>query len=335
MRRGCAGSGTRGIGRREFVALLGGAAACASPFTARAQERVRRVGVLFPAGDTPGSGELTRAMTKLGYVAGRNVVYEVRAAGRDPERLPELARELVATKPDVIVSAAAIAARALTDATRDIPIVMALIGDPIALGFTKSIARPTGNVTGFTTGNDTVAGKRLELLREIVPTAKKVAILWVSTNVQHRLVEERTRQAAAALGVALLSLPVTEAEDISPAIAKAESERAAGLLVTADPMTVRNRRSIIDECLVRDLPAMHNYSFEVRDGALMSYGSDVGEDYGRAAAYVDRILKGAKVADLPFQEPTQIGLAINMRTARSMGLTVPPSLLIRADEVIE
>jgi putative ABC transport system substrate-binding protein len=288
--------------------------------------------MLFPAGDTPGSRELIQALAKLGYVEGRNVAYEIRAAGREPERLPQLARELVATKPDVIVSAAAIAARALTEATRDIPIVMALIGDPIALGFTKSMARPSGNVTGFTTGHDTVAAKRLELLHEMVPTARKIALLWTATNVQHRLVFDRTRQAAAALNIELLSLTVTEAEDISPAIAKAEQERAAALLVTADPLTVRNRRTIIDECLVRDLPAMHNYSFEVQDGALMSYGSDVGEEY---AAYVDRILKGAKVADLPFQEPTQIRLAINLRTARSMGLTVPPSLLVRADEVIE
>jgi putative ABC transport system substrate-binding protein len=315
--------------------LLGGAAAnAASPPPAHAQQ-AHRVGMLFPAGDAPGAGELKQALAKLGYVEGRNVVYDIRAAGREPERLPELARELVANKPRVVVSAAAIAARALTEATRDIPIVMALIGDPVALGFTTSIARPTGNVTGFTTGNDTVAGKRLELLLEIVPTARKVALLWVPTNVQHKLVEERTRQAAAKLKVEVLSLPVEEAEDISPAIAKAETERVAGVLVAADPMTVRNRRTIIDETVLRDLPAMHNYSFEVRDGALMSYGSDVGEDYARAASYVDRILKGAKVSDLPFQEPTQIGLAINLRTARSMKLTVPPSLLIRANEVIE
>jgi putative ABC transport system substrate-binding protein len=223
----------------------------------------------------------------------------------------------------------------LTAATRDIPIVLALIGDPVALGLTKSIARPTGNVTGFTTGNETIAAKRLQLLLEMVPTARKVALILVPANAQHRLVEARTRQAAAALKVELLSLPVTTADDISRAIAKAESARAGAILITADPLTVRNRRTIIDQCLVRDLPAMHNYSLEVRDGALMSYGSDVGEDYGRAAVYVDRILKGANVADLPFQEPTHIGLSINMRTARSIGLTVPQSLLARADEVIE
>ena len=301
-----------------------------------AQTRMYRVGILFPAGsETPGSHKLGQALAALGYIEGRNIAYDIRAAGREVERLPELARELVAAKPDVIVSAAAIAARALTDATRDIPIVMALIGDPVALGFTKSMARPTGNLTGFTTSHDTIAAKRLQLLLEMVPNARKVAFMWVPTNVQNRLVEERTRQAAASLNIELLSLPVATAAEISQAIAKAESERAAALLVAADPLTVRNRRTIIDECQLRDLPAMHNYSFEVRDGALMSYGSDVGEDYGRAAVYVDRILKGAKVADLPFQEPTHIGLSINRRTARSIGLTIPQSLLIRADEVIE
>jgi putative ABC transport system substrate-binding protein len=321
--------------RRHFIMLLGGAAAW--PLGAGAQQagRIHRVGVLFPAGDTPGLGELVEALARLGYAQGRNIAYDVRAANRQAERLPELARELVAGKPDVIVSATERAGSALTEATRDIPIVLALVGDPVALGLTQSIARPTGNVTGFTTGNDTVVAKRLELLREMVPGLRKAALLWVRENAQHRLIAERARQAAAALDIELLSLPVTDAEDIPPAIAKAEQERAAGLVVAADPLTVRNRRTIIDECLLRDLPAMHGYSFEVRDGALMSYGSDVGEDYGRAAAYVDRILKGAKVAELPFQEPTQIGLAINLRTARSLRLTVPPSLLIRADEVIE
>jgi putative ABC transport system substrate-binding protein len=324
-----------GMRRREFITLLGGAAAW--PLTAHAQqgERIHRVGMLFPASDTPGSRELVQALAKLGYREGRNVAYDIRAAEGQTERLSQLARELVAGKPDVIVSATTPAARALTDASRDIPIVLALIGDPIALGLTRSIARPTGNVTGFTTNNETVAAKRLELLREMIPSARKVALMWVPENAQHQLVAARTRQAAAALDVELLSLPVTADEEISPAVAKAEKERAAGLLVAADPLTVRNRRTIIDECLLRDLPGMHNYSFEVRDGALMSYGSDVGEDYGRAAVYVDRILKGARVAELPFQEPTQIGLAINLRTARSMRLTVPPSLLVRANEVIE
>jgi putative ABC transport system substrate-binding protein len=300
-----------------------------------AQSQSNRVGVLFPAGDSPGARTLIDALAGRGFRAGQNVTFDIRAAGRRTERLPELARELVARQPDVIVSATDIAARALTDATRDIPIVLALIGDPIALGLTKSIARPTANVTGFTTGNDTVATKRLQLLREMVPSARNVGVMWVPANAQNRLVLERINQAAAALGVEILSLPVTDDADITAAMAKAGNERVQALLIAADPLTVRNRRTIIDECLLRDLPAMHSYSLEVQDGALMSYGSDVGEDYGRAAVYVERILKGAKVAELPFQEPTHIGLAINLRTARSIGLTVPQSLLIRADTVVD
>jgi putative ABC transport system substrate-binding protein len=326
--------------RRTLLALIGGTAVIglalkASTAPLHAQSRAHRVGILFPAGEAPGFRKLSDALRQLGYVEGRNIAYDVRAAGTDVERLPALARELVAGKPDVLVSAAAIAANALTSATRDIPIVMALIGDPVALGFTTSLARPTGNVTGFTTGHDTLAAKRLELLLEFVPAAKQVALLWVPTNVQHGLVQQWTHRAAAALSIKLLSLPVTSAEEISNAIAIAENERAAALLIAADPLIIRNRRTIIDECLLRNLPAMHSYSFEVRDGALMSYGSGVGEDYERAAVYVDRILKGAKIAELPFQEPTHIGLTINLRTARSIGLTVPTSLLVRADEVIE
>jgi ABC-type uncharacterized transport system substrate-binding protein len=283
----------------------------------------------------PGLPRLSDAMRKLGNVEGRNVTYDIRAAGADIGRLPDLADELVAGKPNVIVSATAPAARALMNATREIPIVLALVGDPVGLGLTSSIARPTGNVTGFTTANDTLAAKRLELLLELVPSARKVAFLWFPGNEQNRLVEDLTRKAAAALRVELLSLPVQSAEDISLAIARTETERAGALLIAPDPLIVRNRQTIIDECLLRNLPAMHSYSFEVRDGALISYGSDVGEDYERAAVYVDRILKGAKVAELPFQEPTHIGLTINLRTARSIRLAVPASLMVRADEVIE
>jgi putative ABC transport system substrate-binding protein len=326
--------------RRYFITFLGGMAAAGllpgllNP-TAYAQTRTPRVGVLFPAGERPGADSLMHAMATLGYVDKRNIAYDIRSAGRQIERLPQLARELVAGRPDVIVSATEPAARALVEATHDIPIVLALIGDPLGLGLTNSMSRPSRNVTGFTTGADTVAAKRLEMLSEMVPAARKIALLWVATNAQHRLVVERTRRAAATLKVELLSLPVTTADDISLAIEKAESEHVAALIVAADPLTIRNRRTIIDETLLRNLPAMHTYGFEAKDGALMSYGSDVGEDYGRTAGYVDRLLKGAKVADLPFQEPTQFRLVINLKTAREFGLTVPPSLLARADEVIE
>ena len=284
--------------RRAFVTLLG----CASISTLRvpgfgsrpvyAQSRINQIGVLFPAGDTPGAQSLMEELARLGHVEGRDIAYDMRAAAGRVELLPRMAHEIVARKPDVIVSATTPAARALMDATHEIPIVLALIGDPIGLGLTNSMARPNGNVTGFTTGNDTVAAKRLELLRELIPTAGKVALLWVPENGQHRLVVERTREAAAMLKTELLSLPVTTAADISLAVAKAEIEHAVALLVTADPLTIRNRRTIIDECLLRNLPAMHNYGFEVRDGALISYGSEVSEDYRRAAGYVKSYLEG-------------------------------------------
>ncbi|HEY7609707.1 MAG TPA: ABC transporter substrate-binding protein [Alphaproteobacteria bacterium] len=300
-----------------------------------AQSRTYRVGILFPVGNSASFGRLVEALAQRGYVEGRNMTYDIRAAGDEPERLPQLARELVARRPDVIVSATEPAARALAAATRDIPIVLALIGDPIALGITQSIARPTRNITGFTVGHDTLAAKRLELMRELVPTAQKALLLWVPGNNQNRLIFERMRQASTGLKFELVSLPVTNAGEITAAMAKAGKERSAVLIVAADPLTIRNRQTIIDECLLLNLPAMHSYSIEVRDGALISYGGEVGEDYSRAAPYVDRILKGAKVAELPFQEPTNIRLSINQRTALSMGLTVPQSIILRADEVIE
>jgi putative ABC transport system substrate-binding protein len=328
----------RQMKRREFIALLGGAAIGAWRSTAQAQQavRLRRVGALFLGEtDAPGSRSLIEALAKLGYVEGRSIAYELRSIGREDEQIAELARNLVATKPDVIVSAGSAAVQALMAATREIPIVVVAIGDPVALGMTKSMARPTGNVTGFTTAHDTLAAKRIELLQELIPSLRKVALMWVPSNPLHRLIEDDTRKAAMAFRIELLSLPVRNADDIAPAIARLEEQRVQALIVGPDPLTVRNRQTIIDQCAVRDLPAIHNYSFEVREGALMSYGSDVGDDYGRAALYVDRILKGAKVSDLPFQEPTQFTLAINLRTARSLGLKVPQSLLVRADEVIE
>jgi putative tryptophan/tyrosine transport system substrate-binding protein len=321
--------------RRTFVALL--CAIVLQPWSssAYAQARLYRIGVLFPAGEDPGFLRLAAALKDLGYVEGRNIAYHVRAAGADPDRLSALAREVVAANPDVIVSATAMAARALTNLTTEIPIVLALVGDPVELGFTRSMARPTGNVTGFTTAIDTLAAKRLELLLELVPSARKVALLWRPGNEHSKLVEALTRAAAETRGVELLSLAIGEESAIPVAFSRAEAERVDALLIAADPLIVRNRRTIIDECLLRNLPAMHNFSFEVRDGALMAYGSDVGEDYARVASYVDRILKGSKVGDLPFQEPTTIALTINLRTARSIGLSFPSSLLVRAADVIE
>jgi len=323
--------------RRDFIstAVLGGAAA-AWPLPLRAQQRTPRVGVLLNgAAVVPRDLDIARELARIGYIEGRNISYEVRAAAGDLSRLPRLARELVATNPEVIVGSAAPAAAALFGATRNIPIVMTVIGDPIALGLTGSIARPTHNVTGFTNSSLLLAAKRLELLHSIVPALRKVAYLWVPENPLATLFGSQVRMAADVLGIELVSLPLTSEADIAAAFTRADEEQVTAVLVETDPLTLRFSVTIVDQCLVRDLPGMHTWPIEVRNGALISYGPPTVENNPRTAIYVDRILKGVKVAELPFEEPTLIKLVINLRTARSIGLTFPLTVLARADEVIE
>ena len=323
--------------RRDFIstAVLGGAAAV-WPLPLSAQERTPRVGILLNGGAVvPRDLEIARELARIGYIEGRNIIYEVRAAAGDLSRLPQLARELVATNPDVIVGSGTPAAAALFGATRNIPIVMTAVGDPIALGLTSSMSRPTHNVTGFTVSSLSLAAKRLELLHGIVPALRKVAYLWVPGNPVATLFEAHVRKAADVLGIKLVSLPLTSEADIAAAFTVADEEQVTAVLVESDPLTLRFSVTIVDECLVRNLPSIHTWPIEVRNGALISYGPPTVENNPRAANYVDRILKGAKVAELPFEEPTQIKLVINLRTARSIGFAFPPTLLARADEVIE
>ena len=278
--------------------------------------------------------DIVRELTRIGYVEGRNVIYAVRAAAGNSSQLPQVARELAATKPDVIVGSGSPAATALFGATRDIPIVMTVVGDPTALGLTDSISRPTHNVTGFTIAGPSLAEKRLELLHDIVPGLHKVAYLWVR-EAHWRPCKSRVRTAAGVLGVTLVSLPLTSDTDIASAFARTDKEQATAMLVEADPLTLRFNGAIVDECLIRNLPCMDSWPIEVRNGGLISYGPAEIENNAGAANYVDRILKGAKVAELPFEEPTQFKLAINLRAARSIGLVFPPTVLALADEVIE
>ncbi len=323
--------------RRDFIltAVFGGAAAARSP-SLSAQERTARIGILLNGSAVPPRDlDIARELARIGYVEGRNVGYEVRAAAGDLSRLPERARELVATTPDVLVGSGTQAATALFGATRSIPIVMTAVGDPIAVGLTGSISRPTNNVTGFTISSLSLAAKRLELLHGIVPALRKVAYLWVPGNPLAALFESHVRKAADVLGIRLVSLALTSHADITLAFARAGEEQATAVLVESDPLTLRFSGSIVDECLVRHLPAMHSWPIEVRNGALVSYGPAAIENYPRAAIYIDRILKGAKVAELPFEEPTQIKLVINLRTARSIRITFPPTVLALADEVVE
>jgi len=321
--------------RREFITLLGGATAI-WPIAARAQttDRVRTIGVLATFAETdPNIVTFKNRLQELGWTEPK-----LRIATRvaeDGERVRTFAAELVTLAPDVILSTTSTTARALVDATSTIPIVSAVLGDPIALGFTRSMSRPTGNITGFTTFNDTVASKRLEMLREMMGSMNKAALLWVPVNPQQVLLAKQTEEAARGLGIELLSLPLNAADDIAPALARADSAHVQAIVVAADPLTVANARAIIDGCTARDLPSMHTFVFETRSGALMSYGADLSENYRRAAGYIDQILRGVKVADLPFQEPTRLTLSINLGTARSLHIAVPASLLARADEVID
>jgi putative ABC transport system substrate-binding protein len=321
--------------RREFITFLGGAVA-AWPLTAYAQPRLPRVGVLLTARElSPTDLPIARELARIGYVDGRNITYVVRSAEGDASRLPLLARELVATKPDVIVGSASPAAVALFHATHDIPVVMTVVGDPVALGLTSSISQPSHNVTGFTASRLSLVAKRLELLHDIVPSLKKAAYLWAPENPLAPSFKSHIRQAADVFGIKLALLSLKSGADIDAVFARAEQEQVTAVLVANSPLTLRFGSSIRDHCLFYNLPCMHSYPIEVRNGALISYGPAAIENNSGAASYVDRILKGAKIAELPFQEPTDIKLVVNRRTARSLGLVFPPTVLIRADEVIE
>src|SRR5262245_4782194 len=321
--------------RREFIAFLIGAATI-WPLAINAQQRIRRVAVLS-VGVTPQSRdfELVHELAKLGYTEGNNIIYDIRGAEGDSSRLPQLALELVAKKPDVLVGSSSKVAVALANATREIPIVMMVVGDPIALGLSGSMSRPSRNITGFTMSTAVLAAKRLDLLRELVPGVRKVAFLLVRDNPISKGTGEEVQKAADKLGLKIVSLPVASAADITTAFTIAEKEGATAVLIDGDPLLVWFSGTIVDECLVRDLPAIHPWPFEVRIGALISYGPAIIENYSRSDLYVDRILKGVNISELPFEEPTQFKLAINLRTARSIGITVSPVLLTRADEVIE
>jgi ABC-type uncharacterized transport system substrate-binding protein len=321
--------------RREFVTLLSGAVTI-WPLAIKAQQRIRRVAVLS-VGVTPQSRDfaLAHELAKLGYVEGNNITYDMKGAEGDTSRLPQLALELIAKKPEVIVGSTSTVAVALAKATREIPIIMMVVGDPIALGLSDSLSRPSRNVTGFTMGSAVLAAKRLELLRELAPDIRKVGFLRVRDNPITKQTGEEVQTAAQTLGLKIVPLPVASGADLPAAFTIAQKEGVTAVLIDGDPLMVRFSGTIVDECLVRDLPAMHAWPFEVRNGALISYGPAVVENYSRTAVYIDRILRGVNIGELPFEEPTQFKLAINLRTARSIGLTIPPSLIARADEIIE
>jgi putative ABC transport system substrate-binding protein len=321
--------------RREFIVLFAGAG-IVQALPARAQPRVARVGILV-IGAAVAAKNLTLAseLARMGYVEGRNITYELRAADGDLSRLPALARELVAAKPDVLIGASAATAEVLVAATHDIPIVLTVTIDPVATGLSDSMSRPSRNVTGFTSSSPTLAAKRLELLRELIPDLRKVAHLNVPEGSPYAIFERHVSAAAAALGITVFSVQITTVASVSDAFSAIDREKAQAVMVGISATTTRSTGHIIDECMLRDLPAIHPWSFAVHAGALMSYGPASLENHAGAARYVDRILKGARIRELPFEEPTEFKLAINLRTAQAMKLKIPPNLLARADEVVE
>jgi putative ABC transport system substrate-binding protein len=324
--------------RREFISLFG--AAAMRPLAARAQqlERIRRIGVLMnvAADDAEGQARIAaflQALQQLGWSDGRNVRIDYRWAAGDTGRFHRYAEELLALVPDVILASATPSVQALQQATRTVPIVFAIVADPVGAGFVDSLARPGGNVTGFTPFEYGMSGKWLELIKELAPRATRVAVLRDLTIGLGQL--GAIQSVAPSLGIELRPVNVRDADEIERSIAAFAQGSNGGLIVTASTSAIIHRELITTLAARNKLPAVYYTRYWVAGGGLMSYGPDFRDQFRRAAGYVDRILKGEKPADLPVQQPTKYELVINLKTAKALGLTVPDSLLARADEVIE
>jgi putative ABC transport system substrate-binding protein len=326
------------IRRREFISLLAGAAV-AWPLAARAQQpgKIYAIGWLSPSLPSPHLLQAFRdALQALGWVEGKNVRYEVRHADNRAERLPALATELVRLDVDVIVSGGTLGPLAAKGATSAIPIVMAAAGDPLGSGLVASLARPGGNVTGLSLMAPDLGGKRLELLKESLPDRiSRVAVLWNAANPYPALVFKETQRAAHALGIEIQSLEVRSPDDLDGALEAAVRQRASALIAVEDPLTLSNRHRIADFAAKNRLPAVDGTREFAEAGCLMAYGASLADLFRRAAGYVDKILKGYKPADLPIEQPTKFELVFNLKTAKALGLNVPPTLLATADEIIE
>jgi putative ABC transport system substrate-binding protein len=329
--------------RREFLGMLWGAPA-AWPLAARAQTaKVARIGYLITGALESPETRINRdafrlGLTELGYIEGRNIVIEFRSADGKIERLPGLATELVGLKVDLIVALATPAGRAAQQATATIPIVVTAMGDPVRDGLVASLARPGGNITGTTFLGPELVPKRLSFLRELLPTISRVAVLWHPGAFSEPTIRERLNevaQAARTLGVQLQLVEVRSADEFDHAFTTMVGARAEALFQFPSTLFFNERRRIVDLAARHRLPAMFNAREFVQLGGLIAYGANLAELNRRAAAYVDKILKGAKPFDLPIEQPTKFELFINLKTAKALGLAVPDRLLVGADEVIE
>ena len=332
-----------GNSKKAKVIGLAGFALCALLVTlcasvqAQQLRRVPRIGFLSsrsPDAEKSRLAAFQQGLQKLGYSAGKNILIEQRYAAGKFDRLPDLAAELVGLKVDVLVTTGTPAAHAAKNATSTIPIVIGNAGDPVGTGLVASLARPGGNVTGLSVLNTELSGKRLELLKEVVPTASRVAVLLNPANSINPLQLKEIQSAAPALGVTLHSLEVTGTDDIDRAFTAMKKERTGGLIVLGDPLLETHRTRIAELAVKSQLPAIYSLAPYVEAGGLMSYGTNFDDLYRRAATYVDKILKGSKPADLPVEQPTKFEFIVNLKTAKQIGLTIPPNVLARADRVI-
>jgi len=327
--------------RRELLVALGGAVV-AWPLVVRAQqaERMRRIGVLMnrAADNLDGQARLAafqQALQQLGWSDGRNVRIDIRWGGTDVERERKYAAELVALAPDIILAGGTVGVAAVLQASRSVPIVFGSVADPVGAGFVDSLARPGGNVTGFMAFEYSLSGKWLELLKEVAPSLKRAAVLRDAANALGIGQFSAIQSVAPPLGVEVNAINVRDAGEIERAVAAFAHSANGGLIVTSSAISTVHGDLIITLAARHKLPAVYGNRFSVTGGGLVSFAPDYVDGYRRAAGYVDRILKGEKPADLPVQAPTKYELAINLKTAKALGLDVPPTVLARADEVIE
>ena len=326
--------------KNKITAFVLGALLLALSFPAEAQQprKVHRIGFLSAATPSSISARIEafrQGLRELGYTEGKNIVIEWRHAEGKADQLPGLAAELVRLKVDIVVSAGSTVTRPAKEATVTIPIVMAQDTDPVGSGFVASLARPGGNITGLATLAPEIGGKRLELLKEIVPKLSRVAVLGTSTRRGNAQALREIELAAGAFGVKFQYLDVLDPMDIETAFREASKGRTQAVLMLAGPIFTSHRKQLVDLAVKSRLPAIYDRAEFVEDGGLMSYGVSQNDLYRRAATYVDKILKGAKPADLPVEQPTKFELVINLKTAKQIGLTIPPNVLARADKVIK
>jgi len=325
--------------RREFLALAGAAMSWPAGVRAQQPDRMRRIGMLMNvADDAEGQASVAafkQAMEQLGWADGQNVRIDTRWGANDVDRDRRYATELAASSPDVIVAAGTLSVAALQRVTRTVPIVFNNVSDPVGAGFINSLARPGANITGFMLLEYSSSAKSLELLKDIAPSVTRAAVLRDPANPAGIAQFGAIQTAAQSLGVAVSPISVMDAGEIERAVTAFVNSGNGGLIVTPSGSVSNHRDLIVTLAARHKLPAIYAYRFNVADGGLMSYGPDLFDQYRGAAVYVDRILKGEKPGDLPVQAPTKFELVINLKTAKALGLTVPPSLLARADEVIE